>query len=429
MANRYKKWLHLPERYELVAGDTFELFWRGVMLCSDPYIYNIAVKCAKGAAYKRKFVWTPTEEDIGEHKLTVTVSDDYGDILDTAEVTLKVYPKAQSPAKEINVLCMGASATAGGQWPGEAHRRLTEKCEPAEGYPQGLGLDNVKFIGNKHTAYGTGYVGYGGWKFESYNTPYNNTSLCRYIICNHDKTQEDRHSIYADETGEWKLEDIENGRIKLMRDRYQKSEPITSGTLHHVSGGLNHGDIVYTDVQPAANNPMWNSAEERTDYKGFVKRIGADGIDIVVTLLGWNTWSSTEVKIKEQTRLFIENIHAEYPDAQIVILGLNNSSSQDGLGTNYGAGWNYIKTLEFTFNLEKWYREVASEYKNVCVVNVSGQFDSEMNYPTAERQVNIRTQKTEASQSNGVHPTNDGYMQIGDAVFRHLNAMICDMNK
>ena len=64
MADRYKKWLHVPESYQLVVGDTFELFYRGIILATDPYIYNIDVRCPKGASFRRKFVYTPTEEEI-----------------------------------------------------------------------------------------------------------------------------------------------------------------------------------------------------------------------------------------------------------------------------------------------------------------------------------------------------------------------------
>ena len=40
--------------------------------------------------------------------------------------------------------------------------------------------------------------------------------------------------------------------------------------------------------------------------------------------------------------------------------------------------------------------------------------------PHTERNANIRTTQKEYVQTNGVHPENDGYMQIADAVTRNF---------
>ena len=53
------KLINLPEKYDLVVGDTFELFYKGIMLCKNPYAYNILVNCSMGKAWGRKFEVTP----------------------------------------------------------------------------------------------------------------------------------------------------------------------------------------------------------------------------------------------------------------------------------------------------------------------------------------------------------------------------------
>ena len=97
MGNKYKKWIHMPDEYQLVVGDTFELFYKGIILCGDPSRYNIKITCKKGAYFKRKYMFTPTENDIGVHDLTLELSDDYGQVLDEATVKLVVNPPAKSP--------------------------------------------------------------------------------------------------------------------------------------------------------------------------------------------------------------------------------------------------------------------------------------------------------------------------------------------
>ena len=35
----------LPEKYDLVVGDTFQLFYRGVVEAPNPFYYNIVSYC------------------------------------------------------------------------------------------------------------------------------------------------------------------------------------------------------------------------------------------------------------------------------------------------------------------------------------------------------------------------------------------------
>ena len=53
-------------------------------------------------------------------------------------------------------------------------------------------------------------------------------------------------------------------------------------------------------------------------------------------------------------------------------------------------------------------------------MNVSGQVDSDHVYPKIEKPVNVRSSYKELLDINGIHPTNEGYMQIADAVFRNM---------
>lgn len=38
----------LPEKYDLVVGDTFQLYYRGVIEAPNPYIHSIVSICDKG---------------------------------------------------------------------------------------------------------------------------------------------------------------------------------------------------------------------------------------------------------------------------------------------------------------------------------------------------------------------------------------------
>ena len=73
---------------------------------------------------------------------------------------------------------------------------------------------------------------------------------------------------------------------------------------------------------------------------------------------------------------------------------------------------------------EAWCLE--DKYKDFCeFINLSGQFDSEYNYPCKQVPVNTRSEVTERRDTNGAHPTTAGYYQIGDAVYRNIVASFC----
>ncbi len=422
MANRFKKWINLPEKYELTAGDTFELFFKGVILAGDPYRYNIRVSCARGAYCRRKFIFTPTSADVGDIPLRLELSDDCGSILDTAEVTLHVTEPAVSPEKDTYVLCVGDSLTSGGVWPSELCRRLTGK----DGEPAGLGLERLHFIGGCRGTDNAWYEGYGGWTFGCYNTAHDSAAAFRWVDADHGKTDPDRHSVYTDGTTDWRLEDIQDGKIKLVRCR--GSEALApSGTLTHVRGGENHGDIVYTNLRNGSGNPFWDETEGRVNYASYLRRVGAPAIDYCLILLGWNSSNAEEAAYKTAVRTFLDNMRAEFPQVKFVLMGLQVPSI-DGFA-NYGCSWNYMDKLEFVFRLDGWYRDICREYENCTFVNIAGQFDTEFNMPTVVRPANIRTDVTETVGSNGVHPAKSGYLQIGDAAFRAFNALLNEQNR
>ena len=412
--------LCLPDAYDLVVGDTFEMFYKGIVNAVNTDIYDVVVDCSKGSAYAKKFVITPT---IAETlTMAVTLYGINHNVLDSKTVSLRVHGKANSPSSAKNILCVGDSLTTGGVWPKELYRRLTA----SDGTPQGDGLNNINFIGTRVLS-GVHYEGYGGWSLNSYNNESVNYNA-RIITCTHDKTEaEDQHSIYKDSSNtQWKLETIESGQIKIIAVTGEGREFSDTGTLTWVSGGVNHSDIVYTAQTRAAGNPFWDSTAGKVDFASYASRLGVSGIDFVYVLIGWNSagWSESEYKTSAQT--FIDNVHTSYPNAKIIFVGLE-IPARDGLGANYGATGVYSKyygLMQFVFNLDKWYEEIASNNSNVYHVNLAGQFDTEHNMSVSTRPVNVRNSQTEEYQSNGVHPATSGFMQIADAVYRDITARL-----
>lgn len=407
--------INLPERYRLVVGDKFELFWKGVIQAIDPYSYNIRARCDVGSCYRRKYEFTPTSA--GEHTLTVSVENGAGNVLDSASVILEVNARASSPSSNVNVLCVGDSLTVSGQWPYESNRRLTGNG----GTPAGDGLSNVTYIGTCEKD-GVKFESYGGWTFDSYNRESKSDS-CAWITCSHSKTGDDQHSMYSDANGAvWKIETIEASRLKTIRVSGSTPMP-ESGTLTYVSGGVDHSDITFTSSEAAAGNPFWNEATGSVDFAEYARKVGASSIDYCYVLLGWNAADLEDHQLKSSASTFIGNLLSSFPNCKIALMGLE-VPSPDGLGVNYGCSWNYVDKLRTVFRFNRVYESLADEYENVHFVNIAGQFDTENNMQESTRQVNARNATTETYQTNGIHPATSGYNQIADAVYRDLTGML-----
>lgn len=107
-------------------------------------------------------------------------------------------------------------------------------------------------------------------------------------------------------------------------------------------------------------------------------------------------------------------------------MGIQLPSLNGGTGHSYGATGQYSNwygLVRAVMNMNLAYQTMANEdeFKGyVEFVNISAQFDSENNMPRQTKQVNTRCSLTEQVGTNGVHPSTDGYYQIGDASYRAL---------
>lgn len=412
--------LSLPDKFDLVVGDSFELFYKGILSAINPYNYNIRITCDKGNAYAKRYIYTPLSGDIGTHVMTISVYDDQEVLHDSKTVNLIVKAKAANPATTKNVLCVGDSLTRGGEWVSEFCRRLTG----IGGIPSGDGLTNVHFIGSVDGTSGAKFVGYGGWKYYYYNGAGFAHNYWITVTSGMKTGAESSQSIWQDSNGkQWILETIDsiNSKLEFKQSLGASNVMPASGTLTYVSGGGDTTAIVYNLATESPSNPFYIGGS--IDFAAYAASIGVSGIDYCYILLGWNSTTDTESKVKTDCRTFINNLRTSYPSCKITLMGLEVPAI-DGLGTNYGTSWNYYEKLKVVFNFNKWYKEVAAEFTNVEFLNIAGQFDTENNMQTATRAVNSRNSNTETYINNGVHPANSGYMQIADAAYRNLTGKL-----
>lgn len=420
----------LPDTITAVVGDNLQLFYRGLIEAVNPYIYDIRIRCLRGKAYPRYFEFKPTSDDVGVYDFGIEVYNNESMLITKAKCKLKVVQVGSSPTTKKKILCVGDSLTSGGYWCSEAMRRLVG----SGGTPTAHNRSNIEFIGTKKDSSGCKWEGYGGWTWDSYLSKPDATKSDIWIYCTHDKTSSDQHSIWIDSNGsKWSLETIETNKLKFTRyQAHTNLAPTSPGVLTHVQNAVNTSNINFTDCKVADGNPFWDMTTNRVNFKQYCQSNGFEGIDYVYILLTWNggrvdKWNSeSNSAFVSSAKKFIDILHQDYPEAKVRIMGVQLPSLNGGTGANYGANGGYADTyglVRGVFGLNIAYQELANDPNYIDYVefiNVSGQFDSEYNMPYTLAPVNNRSTVTEMKGTNGVHPSPEGYLQIGDVAYRSL---------
>ena len=423
------KLIFLSKQYVLVVGDTFELFYRGVIRSMNPYKYYIHVVCDKGNPFPRYFSYTPKENEEGKYKLTISLYDDYHNLIESGETVLNV-SKPEKPKRKMNILCIGDSLTFNGMWPYEGYRRFTQN----DGEPKGLGFsESLNMIGTCKKEE-VGYEGYGGWQWRHFclNEAFDASSGIWVELDNNPFDENDQHSIWMCDNLPWVMESIEKNRIKFKRglNNYFCGNTI-SNVFNHISGGVHHNTIEGTKYYFDKGNPFWNEETKGPDFKKYILKNNFPGIDYVYILLTWNgqftPFNHDFSHFDPFIRQLIDQIHKDFKDAKIRLMGIQSPSINGGIAFNYGASGYYSDVfgeVSTAFFYDEYLEKLCSEYDFCKYIDTKAQFDVEYNMPAMMKPVNTRSSTMERIGTNGVHPTNDGYLQIGDVFYR---ALVSDM--
>ena len=357
--------VRLANRYDLVVGDTFQLFYTGAVKTFNIENEGLRVVCSVGQQMPRYFEYTPTEADAGKsYKLTITTRRFDGSVISEGETTLYVHPKLTNitTPSHLNMLIFGDSLTSGGRWAGEGLRRVYGTDMSVK--PQSLGVTNTcTTYGTKNAlinGYSVYHEGYGGWTWDSF----------------------------------LKLNEV---------------------------------------------NPFYNPDEGIVDFKYHAAKYNNRGADVVAVLLTGNG-AGIAKDFNHQARIdkhmasaatMLRKIHSDFPTAKIICLGQLVCNNKGGMGTNYGATGTYsdpYATLFYLFDFSKSLEQLVTneEFSEYCYyVDNKAQFDVDYNLPYKNEPVNSRNDSvTEVEGTNGLHPTNAGYHQIGDAFYRALHRVL-----
>jgi lysophospholipase L1-like esterase len=154
--------LTLPPVFYAVPGVEMNIYYDNIVCTETPEKYTYKFKCPIGTHEERRWTVTPKPTNTGDFKIAVTVSDEKGKMVDKGKTLLRVVPADAGAGKEIKILIIGDSLTAGGVYAAEVARLLS-----LPGNPTGKTLGTRKTGGK-----GVAHEGYGGWRWETFASKY-----------------------------------------------------------------------------------------------------------------------------------------------------------------------------------------------------------------------------------------------------------------
>ncbi len=425
---------YLPSKIYGVIGDTLQIFNRGVVIAVDPYKFYNKFTCGQGKVYDRYIEITPALVNGSvpnnltiKHKL---IDNYYNESNERSSQFVISARPTSSPINNINVLCIGASTTEGGQWASELKRRLTGTLDT--GSPAADGLSNISFVGRKQSS-GVHLEATGGWNWNTFYTP--QTAL-RFTVTN--VSSVNIGSVYSFIDGNGKTVNIQvaevnvtgsTGNIRFLYNYNTQSRGVPtsqSGSLTKQSGS---GDdtITFTSYTQESYCPFYDENLHGASFSNYANMYCDGKIDVAIFYLGnINAGIIGKVNLSvviSQMKTLLDALHRDFPNCKAIIGTPMGVNQYHGVEYNYGASSNYTQwsVLYGAFRYAAAIEEFISQdgYKDWCfLANLLGETDSENVFPTTEKNVNNRMTKKEIIGTNGVHPDNPGYMMAADCFYR-----------
>lgn len=367
--------LLLPEKIYAVPGVETNVYFENVVRVINPANYVFEARCSRGRWDDKRWSFTPTDKDTGSFKLTINVIGNQG-LLASKDVTVVVSPRNAGVGKKISILVIGDSLTNATVYPTQIHTLFKNPGNPA-----------LKMIGS-HAGSGravkvggVAHEGYGGWAWSTFSN-------------------------------RW-MDDAKFAKLKTRREIVYARSPFLA---------KKDGKVVF-------------------DMQGYFKRLN-DGKapDIITFQLGVNdVFSANDANVDKKIDDILSNMDKLVSEmrkaAPNAVLGVGLPTAgcftQDGFGRNYAARhsrWQYKKNQHRL--VERMMQKIAkSNPYNVQLVPVYLNLDCENNFPIAQEFINAGNTRKIARLNNGVHPSADGYRQIGNTFYCWMKSVLAAQDK
>ncbi|MCC7493296.1 MAG: hypothetical protein IT204_13160 [Fimbriimonadaceae bacterium] len=154
--------LTLPPAIYTVVGQPLGVWFDNVVLTPTPEACRFEVSCPVGSSDARRWLATPTAEQVGEHPWRLRVLDAAGAEVASGQSRLFVGPADRGAGRALKLLVIGDSLTNATTYVNELARLLSLPGNPSWTM---LGSNKVSWA-----APGVVHEGYGGWTWQRFAT-------------------------------------------------------------------------------------------------------------------------------------------------------------------------------------------------------------------------------------------------------------------
>lgn len=363
--------LVLPEFIQAVPGVELNLYFDNVCLVINPANYVFDVTCSQGMQQAERWSYTPKADDANDYPFVLEIRDESNTVIARAKSTLQVVAANAGATEKKTVLMIGDSLTAWSIYP----QHLLDMC-------QGESNPKITLVGSHQPEYKprtakisewVRHEGYSGWRTDTFTTRF--TGIAR--------TGLDRRSncgspfIYVEA----------EGKPKLDFGRYCRE--------------YNNGNVPdFVTLFLGCNDTMFAKDE-----------------NIEATIDG----------MLEHYDLLLEMILSDNKDTRIgVIMPVPPAATQDAFGTIYKSGltrWQYKRNQHRTVEriIERY---GGREEESISLIPAYANLDTFNSYPRALLPTNAHSPQKVERLHNGVHPSKEGYFQIGDSIYCWIKACL-----
>lgn len=156
--------LTLPPVIYSVANLESAIYFDNIVLAEAPDGYRFDVTCDLGTQEATRWTVTPREGDLGDHAVTLRMTDADGKLLGSEKTLLRVAASDAGKNEELRLLIVGDSLTSASAYPNELVRLLSQPGNP-----------KVTLLGTHKpggAAEGVAHEGYGGWTWQRFVSQY-----------------------------------------------------------------------------------------------------------------------------------------------------------------------------------------------------------------------------------------------------------------
>ncbi|MDD2710871.1 MAG: acetylxylan esterase [Verrucomicrobiae bacterium] len=156
--------LTLPPLWHGIPGLKTSLYYDNIILAENSSAYRFTVNCDIGQSEKRCWSVTPSDKDVGDHPLVVTVKDAAGQTLGETKTILRITSHQAGEGKPLRLLVIGDSLTQATLYPNELARLLSLPHNPSHV------MLGAHIMGNANP--GVAHEGYSGSTWKWFLTQY-----------------------------------------------------------------------------------------------------------------------------------------------------------------------------------------------------------------------------------------------------------------